>query len=161
MTGLGALLVILAGFAAGAAAARELRSALHTAEDMIGLTEQMRTSVCLRRQPLPAAIQELERHFPQYFGGALAAASRLENVPFKELWTALVRAMHLPAAIEATILELGRELAGGEIPELVFEKTLCALQEERRALQVKQKEKTSVYLALGTGGGVMLCLLLV
>ena len=160
MSILGFLFVVLAGALTGFSAAGEIRNALYQTEEAIRLVNRLRFFVCVRCQPLPAAMAQLGEEFIWFVSMNGKMEERIREEGFLPFWTASVRVVGLRPIPERILERLGEELSDGEDPERVFTSALTELHSYRDTCLTRTRETGKLYPVVGLSVGCLLGILL-
>ncbi len=168
MRALGAIILAFAGAHIGITKAREIKKRAVTLRAVCTLLEIMRGEICSRRTPMDELFKILSSNAPNEVAAFCAEMLKKLNRPsdssFAVLWANAVKdeLCILPERCISALCELGgslgrydAELQAGAIDRALYDLNATLAEAER-----KLKEEGKMYIALGSGLGIILAVVL-
>ena len=165
---LGAVLIAFAAAWLGLRAAAELSGRVRRLDALTEGLALLRQELWARGDPLPQAFSQLSQRTEEpartLFARCAQACGQLDQEPFSQAWSRLVRQLEgVPASGLAALLPLGEVLGryDAEGQREAVARACSALDQVRSRAEEERLRMGRVYQALGlTGGGFLIILLL-
>lgn len=156
----GAIIIVFACATVGWQERRRLKNRVQKLEEAECIARLIRLCVCVRREPLPQLLEQMERAFPGRFRQVADTFSFLREVSFGEYWRACMGTEGFQPEAADPLCDAVNAISAGQIPERALD--ICDGMLHQRKIQARQleQEKGRIYMAFGTAGGCLLALIL-
>lgn len=165
----GAIILAFAGSYIGITKAREIKKRAATLRAVCAMLEMMRGEICSRRTPMDELFALLSSNastqVSSFCREMLKKLNRLSDSSFATLWANTVKdeLNILPEHCIGALCELGGSLGryDAELQASAIDRALCDLNATLAEAQAKLKEEGKMYIALGSGLGIILAVVLI